>query len=212
MSNIIGFDFSINKPAVCIFDGSKYNFMSWPFGLSKNNIELYKSSNVNIIERTDIKNSSSNSSVKMRWEIQNSKYLAQLISNDLQPYIDNKTIIAFEGLSFNSGGNIGTQLAGYKYILMNELKKYMSLDKMYTYAPQTIKSVAGCAGKDPITKKKRTKADMINEFIKQGINSEFRDFLSAYKDEFKTRSGNWITHLDDLVDAYFAVQAYIIKG
>ena len=84
---------------------------------------------------------------------------------------------------------------------MNELAKYVPLDNMFTYSPITVKSTAGCA------KRGMGKADMINKFIEEGPHCIFNHVLKESPDKFKTpKSKNWITHLDDFVDAYFVLE------
>ena len=203
----------MNKPAACIYNGDFYKFISWPFGLSKPNISILSETGIDIVTRSDFKNKDKNSSVKMRWEIENSRYIATLINTSLEYYFDSQTHISFEGLSFASGGNAGTQLAGYKYILMDRLELAgLPLENMFTYAPQTLKSVAGCAGKDPLTKKQYTKSDMIKAFMQENINCEFKDNLAGMPEYFQTAKGNWIAHLDDVIDSYYAVKAHLVKS
>ena len=57
---IIGFDFSINKPAASILHNGMYHFMSWPYGLPEKIKNVYKESGVSIIERTDDKDKGDN--------------------------------------------------------------------------------------------------------------------------------------------------------
>ena len=198
---IIGFDFSINKPAACILSNNMYHFMSWPYGLPEKIKTVYKESGVSIIERTDDKDKGDNISEKMRYEVENSRYLANLIRDSLKPFLNNTPYLAFEGLSYGSEGNVGIQLGGYKYMLMDSLSEFIPLDNMFTYSPITIKSVAGCA------KRGMGKADMINKFIEEGPHCIFNHELKESPDKFKTpKSKNWIVHLDDLVDSYWVIQ------
>lgn len=204
--NIIGFDFSINKPAACIFANETYKFISWPYGISDKHLKVFSESGITIVERTDNKDKGNNISEKMRYEVENALYISRLIIDSIKPYLNEDTIIAFEGLSYASKGDVVLQLGGYKYILMAELSKYMSTDNMYTYSPITIKSIAGCA------KKGMGKIDMINKFIEEGPDCQFRDSLRNEPDIFKTpKSKNWIVHIDDLVDAYWVIQTILKK-
>jgi len=198
---IIGFDFSINKPAACILHNNMYHFMSWPYGLPEKIKTVYKESGVSIIERTDDKDKGNDISDKMRYEVENSRYLANLIRDSLKSFLKGDIYLAFEGLSYGSEGSSGIQLGGYKYMLMDSLSKYIPLDNMYTYSPITIKSVAGCA------KRGMGKLEMINKFIAEGPHCIFNHELQESPDKFKTpKSKNWIVHLDDLVDAYWVIQ------
>jgi hypothetical protein len=200
---LIGFDFSINKPAACVYSNKIYHFISWPYGIPEKYTKIYRDAGVNVVSRTDNKEKGDNISEKMRYEVENSRYIAKLITESLQPYIHSYdiTYIAFEGLSYASMGAHVLQLSGYKYVLMDELNKIAALDNMYTYTPITIKSVAQAS------KKGMGKADMINSFIKNGPNCKFRLTLSQHPELFQSpKAKNWIIHLDDLTDSYWVLE------
>lgn len=206
MNDIIGIDFSINKPAVCIFSKNSYNFMSWPHkeSIKSNIVQLYESAGVEIIKRTDDKHKKLNSTESMRWELDNSEYLTGLIINSLRNILKRHPHIAFEGLSYGSSGNRVTQLAGYKYILMNKINKYVPKENMFTYAPITIKKTAGCANKG--SKKK----DIIRSFVDNESDVKFSKFIKENESSFLKKGGNnWIDHLDDFVDSYYLVKTLI---
>lgn len=207
---LIGIDFSINKPGICIFKNNNYEFVSFPFELSKSQLQIYKNSPLNLIERTDQKYKGKNSSEKMRFDVSNSEYLANLIFDNVLIYLkDNKNYkniyLGFEGLSFGSKGNVMLQLSGYKYILMNVFSKIIPYERMFTYAPITIKSIAGCAEKG------KGKKEMIYAFLKTNINCSFKNYLLNNQKLFKTKSDNWIIHLDDLIDSFWVIQTMLIK-
>jgi len=199
--NLIGIDFSINKPAACIFSNNTYHFISWPYGLNPEIVETFKNSGVKIVDRTDVKVEHKNISEKMRYEIENAEYLSNLIISSLKNFINNNTYLAFEGLSYASSGDVVLQLSGYKYILMLKLKEYIPLNHMFTYSPITIKSVAECS------KRGMTKFDMIEKFINSDIDNEFKNNLKNYREKFQTiRSKKWIIHIDDLVDSFWTLE------
>jgi len=199
---LIGFDFSINKPAACVLHENKYHFISWPYGIKEQIINEYRNAGVDVIDREDDKEKGDTLSDKMRYEVENSQYISNLISGSLLKYLNRNTYIAFEGLSYGSSGDVGIQLGGYKYMLMSKLSELVPLENMFTYSPITIKSVAECA------KKGMTKADMIDKFISVGPNQcKFRMKLFEFPERFQTpKSKNWVIHLDDLVDAYWALE------
>jgi len=206
MANLIGLDFSINKPAACVFHHNLCHFVSWPYDLSKKIVEQYQKSGVQIIERLDDKEKGPNISSKMRYEVQNAQYLSKLIYDTLLPFLYEDTYIAFEGLSYASSGDVVLQLGGYKYMLMSELSRKVPLDNMFTYSPITVKSVAGCA------KKGMGKNEMIDAFMQKGPHCIFNHELKENIQSFKNKNGkNWIAHLDDLVDAYFVLKTLQIK-
>lgn len=206
MDTILGFDFSINKPAACFYQGDKYVFYSWPFDLRDDLKKIYRDAGVNLIDREDKKYKEKDSSEKMRWEVQNSMYLSSLIASTLPDGDMKDWQIVFEGLSFNSKGDKAIQLGGYKYMLMRELfDNCVAFENMTTYAPITIKKTAGCS------KKGMTKKDMIDSFM-HNSSCDLAQTIFSNPSLFKKRTGTWIDHLDDLVDAYWAVETYLDKN
>lgn len=200
--NLIGIDFSINKPAACVFSNNNYEFYGWPYNLKEDIIKIYKESGVNIIPQENkellIEH---NQHDLMRHEIKNSEYLSNLIINTLKPFLNENTLIAIEGLSYSSSGSVVLQLSGYRYILLYLIQKLVPLNNIYTYTPITIKSIANCA------KRGMNKDDMINAFIERGPMCKFRMKLFEFPEKFKTpKSKKWIIHLDDFVDAYFVLK------
>ncbi len=201
--NIIGVDFSINKPAICIYAKGNYYFFAWPWGLKESHKKIFQKNGVNIIDRIDDKNKGNNISSKMRYEVSNSLYLSNLIVNTIKEYLNSKTFISFEGQSYGSKGDVVLQLGGYKYLLMSKLNSYISFEKMYTYSPQTLKMIAGCS------KKGKTKQDMIEAFIGTNIKSKFREALKNNKELFLNKKGiNYIPVVDDLIDSYWALETF----
>jgi len=206
---LIGIDFSINKPAICILKDNKYEFLSAPFGLSKKNIDLFKNSGINIIERTDKKYKGTDSSEKMRWEVQNAIYLSNLLVFNLFKYKFNpqNTKIIFEGFSYSSSGKMALQLGGYKYILMSIFNEYdIKYENMITYPPISIKKTADCA------RKGMGKKEMIDAFIKNSNKNILKKNLLNNRKKFLKKTGKYIDHLDDLVDAYWAIETYLEKN
>jgi len=206
MKKIIGFDFSINKPAACILCNEDFKFISWPYNLSAKIVKLYKDAGIEIVDRTDDKIKGDDASKQMRYEVKDAVYLAELIVETLKDQLDDETLIVFEGLSFGSPGDIGLQLSSYKYILMDRLSKHVPFENMYTYSPLTIKSTAGCS------KKGMKKSDMIESFIQNAKPNSFKEVLKNNITQFKKKnSENWIDHLDDIIDSYFAIETLILK-
>jgi hypothetical protein len=202
---IIGLDFSINKPAACIYKDGKYDFMSWPFGLTYE-VEIYKDAGVMIFDRTDVKYKGKDSSEKMRWEVGNSRYLAEEIVGCTltgPDFIDYQ--IVFEGISYASTGNMAIQLGGYKYVLMNKFHdEEVPFENMTTYAPITLKKTAGAS------KKGMGKKEMIDSFLKENDNF-LSQAINKKPEKFQKKTGTWIEHLDDLVDSYWAIRTYLEK-
>lgn len=204
--NIIGIDFSINKPAATILNKDGYKFIGWPYNLQKKLPEIYKSAEVDIIERTDIKEKGGDASSQMRFQVINSEYIANLITKTLHPYLNADTYLAFEGISYGSSGDVILQLGGYKYMVMNELKNYMNINKIYTYAPTTVKKTAGCS------KRGLGKHAVIESFTRISKPNSLRDAIRANRLSFMKKGGNnYIEHLDDIVDSYWVLETLLEK-
>ncbi|MFW6311341.1 MAG: hypothetical protein ACOC1K_03805, partial [Nanoarchaeota archaeon] len=162
---------------------------------------LYRDNGVNIIDRIDNKNKGDNVSAKLRYEVKNAKYLSNLIFDSISDYLDEDTLIAFEGLSYGSSGDVVLQLGGYKYILMDTLSSLVPLENMYTYSPITIKKTAGCSERG------KSKKDVIDAFIKFHSKTKFKDALNNKREDFmKKGNKNWIDHVDDLVDSFWTLE------
>jgi hypothetical protein len=202
--NIIGCDYSLNKPAITVFSNNQYYFYSWPYNISEKDIEKIKNNGVHITTRKEERPKKISSSDKVRFDIINSNNLADLIINDIKEYINEKTIFIFEGSSFGSYGNMALQLTSWRYILVYKLSLIMPLKNIYSYSPLTLKATAGCS------KKGTKKGDMIESFIKNGPNTEFRQSLIDKK-LFNGGGKNWIPIVDDLVDSYFCIETFKLK-
>ena len=199
--NIIGFDFSINKPAACIWAKDQYHFYGWPYQPQKKLPKLYGDANVHILERTDDKIKGDNVSSKMRYEVKNARYLAELIFEDLSTFLDKDTYIGFEGMSYGSSGDVVLQLGGYKYMIMDVFSRVVPLENMFTYAPTTVKKTAGCS------KRGLGKHAMIEAFMASPCNHDLKDALNEDRHSFMKKGfKNFVDHLDDLVDAYYVLE------
>lgn len=211
-SIFIGLDFSINKPAMTILYDKQFSFYAWPIKMAKRMVELYNAYDVEITAR-DLSEMKHGDSSKMVLEhTRRSVELAKLISDRIQKFIDDNDLhdthiyIASEGLSFGSHGAAMLDLASYKGVLLSELyMRFMGqLRGLYTYAPISIKSTAGCATK----KKVADKNEMIKAFANEKCDMRFKDGL--YTGKFSTPK-NFIKCVDDIVDSYFVLKTMLKK-
>jgi len=201
MNYLIGFDFSINKPAACVKVGNTYKFFGWPYSLQKRLPAIYESAGVNIITRTDNKEKGPDVSSKMRYEVKNARYVAEMIVTTLRPYLNRNTYIGLEGISYGSSGDVILQLGGYKYMVMDALSDYVPLENMFTYSPITVKKTAGCS------KRGTPKSEVIESFMQGSYNNSLKIAMRSDKLSFMKKGGkNFIDHLDDLVDSYWVLE------
>ena len=199
--NIIGIDFSLNKPCACVYANNQYSFYAWPYDINKKTLLALKEAGVNVIDRIETRDKLPSSSDKVRHDITNSSNLATLIIDTLKPFINNKTIFSFEGSSFGSSGNIALQLTAYRYILIYKLTELIDVKNIYNYSPMTLKSIAGCSERG------KKKEDMIRAFISLNIKSPLTIALKEGKLK-KPKCDKWIDNVDDLIDSYYALECF----
>lgn len=194
--NIIGIDFSISKPAVCIYSNNEYIFYIWPKDIKEKNKKLLENAGVNVAERSHVMISD-----LTRSDIVNSDILSHMIINTLTEYLDENTLISCEGTSFGSRGNMMISIVVWKHILLHKLSKLIPVENIFSYSPITVKSTAGCA------KKGSKKFDMINAFIEQGPECKLRNILRENRNDYlKKNSCNYVDGLDDCIDSYFILE------
>lgn len=213
-SLFIGFDFSINKPAAtCLYD-KKFYFMIWPREMDEKKVQKYNDAGVFVHERglDAVTTDKKNSQLVLEHTIRSTE-LANCILEDLDRFInevikidkDTPIYVVSEGLSYGSKGDATLNLATYKGVLLAKLYEHYKgqLYGLYTYSPITIKSVAGCAGKN-----KQGKDSMIKAFVNECIDVPFKTALVNGDLLNKT---NFIPCVDDIVDSYWAVKTLIKK-
>lgn len=211
---LIGFDFSINKPAATILYNHQYYHYFWPLSVTKKQQKLYEDADVRIYNRRM-------ESIKAK-EIENSKLvlihtirstdLANLIIKDLDDFINSLNIddyelyICSEGLSYASKGDATLNLATYKGVLLSKIYEHYDdhLKRLFTYSPISLKSTAQCASKEDLKDKNK----MIKKYIEQNNNIKLRLCLA---NGFMKANKNYIKGIDDIVDSYWALQTMIKK-
>lgn len=221
----IGFDFSINKPACTIILNNKPKFFIWPINLTSKEQIRYSETDISVYNRNlepvskKGKNSTSN---LVEEHTRRSVDLAEKIVDDIQNYIftalgekDEWTgeyiirgsleeYISSEGLSFGSKGNSVLDLATYKGVLLAEIYRRMKPTKIFTYAPITIKKVAGVEK----SKDFQEKFPMIEKFKNEPIDCIFKSMLTKGEMLAKT---NYMHCVDDIVDSYFCCKTMYKK-
>ena len=198
---IIGVDFSINSPGICIKEDGVYKY----FGLIRKDYKLSKA-NKAIVERfnTTEENITTiwlenhpTSSVYYEREILNLKdaiYETQTIINLIFNNINlkNRIYIAIEGLSFGSQGNRLSEISGYQFILRSEI--YKLLQEFYIFSPMSVKKVAG--------KGNLKKEGILKAFLEANATQNQTDiFISLMKKE------TLIHPFEDMIDSFWIVKA-----
>jgi hypothetical protein len=190
---IIGIDYSLKSPAICILKDGKYKFISFPKKLEKK--ELKGQEEVQLLKDVDLQfqndqqvetTYSKNEFAKISHYRQQALTILDLITKNLtQDELNKSTFhIGFEGYSFGSPSNnlidiIGATTALKTLILEKNIFKTFTLD---VYSPKAIKKLAGYGSYD--------KADLFDVFI-----GEYRFIAEKYKEQIaKDKKGNF--HLD----------------
>lgn len=214
---LIGFDFSMNKPAATVYYNKQYYHLFWPLKVTAQQQKLYEDAGVLIKNRgldSIDKKKIENSQLVLIHTIRSTD-LANLIINDIDDLIQNtfeltdyELYVCSEGLSYASKGDATLNLATYKGVLLSKIYEHYGdhLTRLYTYSPITLKSTAGCAGKDQVKDTKKTA--MINKYMIQ--NNDIRLRLCLANGYMKAKS-NFIPGIDDIVDSYWALQTMIKK-
>lgn len=216
MNNVlIGFDFSMNKPAATIYFRGQYYHYFWPLKITNKQQKMYEDADVSIVNRNmssvDTK-TVENSQLVLIHTIRSTD-LANLIINDIDDLITNKfeltdyeLYVCSEGLSYASKGDATLNLATYKGVLLSKIYEHYGdhLTRLYTYSPITLKATAGCSSKED----RADKTKMIKKYIAQNNDIKLRLCLANGYMKAKT---NYIAGIDDLVDSYWALKTMMQK-
>ena len=215
---LIGFDFSINKPAMTVYYNKQYYHYFWPIKkIPKKNLKAYNDANVTVYCRNleSVTKNNFESSLLVLTHTIRSVELCNKIINDLDNLLFNiiklntetyKLYVCSEGLSFASKGDATLNLATYKGVLLAKIYEHFGdhLLHLFTYPPIAIKSTAECADKESI----KDKSKMIQKYILEDNNIPLRIALSEGKLKAKK---NYVSGIDDIVDSYWALQTMVKK-
>jgi len=209
---LIGIDFSINSPGMCILRNNDYNF----FGGYRENKKLRKK------EQLFFNKAISNEIPKFeifkipelvveenyfQQEIINLKdaaNLAKLVVNIIDNLnIDKKaSIIGIEGFSYNSQGAFVSKMYGYGYIL-----RYILYERGYNFKIVSPTSVKKTAGKGSFKKEQ-----MIEAFLNNNLNDNILNLNNLYNQiinniEIFKDNKTFYKPLEDVIDAYWILKS-----
>ena len=217
---LLGFDYSLNKPAATIVVGDRApHFFIWPLSLTAPEISKYSEIGDLTVHNRNLDSISKGSLVESDLTLMHTRRsidLARMVVDDVREYVrecgydmcDVSLYVCSEGYSFASKGNATLDLATYKGVLLSEIYRnyHDCIECFGTYSPISIKSVAGCADKAH----RSDKLAMIKAFIAQvlPVKSDFQEGLRSGVLKAKT---NYITCVDDIVDSYWAVRTMRVK-
>lgn len=210
---IFSFDFSMNKPAMCIYHENKIHFYTWPLSIDDKSEIALKSCNINVHNRklNSIDKKQYNSCTLVLEHVIRCKDLIEIILNDIIKFINdnnidkNNVIISSEGLSFASKGDATLNLAAYKQVLLVKLYEY-GLTNIKTYSPISIKATAGKSKKG-----ETSKTMMIDAIKDENPNNHKFIYTLIYNSDLLKKKTSYISTIDDLVDAYWCLKTTILK-
>lgn len=208
--NLIALDYSMNKPAMAAYINNKLYFYVWPLDIDNKSEILLKENDVNVCNRHLGPVNSKDSTLMTQIHIKRAIDLSATIIRDIKSLIylahpGNETYLASEGLSFGSTGDAALNLAMYKAILLSDIAQKLNIWNFFTYAPITIKSIAGCAKKN-----EGNKINMIDAFINEQPMHQLMETLNKNPDSLKKKI-NYIPTIDDIVDSYFCLKTLYTK-
>lgn len=206
MDSIIGIDFSLNSPGICILSKGEMKWIS--VHRTKNSITgmlkkagtpftvLSKTpfTKINIIERETHEGEYHD---KERSKIISSVYFADLIFREIEPYIEKDTYVGMEGISFGSRGNSLIDISMATALLRERIVNAIDPNNLLVIAPTTIKkfAVKGNAKKD----------ELYEALLEKGKTDNRVNKLSSILDKNKgiwvKKSGKVDDPCSDIIDA-----------
>ena len=224
--NIIGIDFSILFPGVCISN----NFRDFKWVAITNNRLTKKDdhlvdeindqySDINIIKLGERKKKTDEYHVNERNKLENFEYLTKNLINEIKKHTLNITdnIIAIEGISFGSKGNSLVDISQATGILKSKVLNNLtdSPTKIFVFSPSELKNSIGCSGNaskkdiflkfktDPVIEKVKNSDlfKLLNKedviFDGKNIKSPYMDMVDSYLPVLKIYNIFKNNHIDD---------------
>lgn len=215
---LIGVDYSLNSPAICILKHNHYQWISHPvLNKIKKERELQKEIselddvNYKIQEHFISEGAYEDSDLPkmMKYDIQAGTML-QLLKFSIGPLKDIQLKVAFEGYSYGSRftktDNIIELAAATTLFKKCMLQNLITETDIYkVYSPKTIKKIAGNGNM-----KKRELFDVFINNKHKDQNLE-KSFFWNYCRQL-TVGKKVPSPIDDMIDAYFVIQTLLVKG
>jgi Holliday junction resolvasome RuvABC endonuclease subunit len=207
--NIIGIDFSILYPGVCIsnnFRDFKWVAVTNNRLTKKDNLlvdeinNIYK--NIHITKLGERKKKTEEYYINERNKLDNYEYLINTLIHEIKKHTTEVTdnIIAIEGISFGSKGNSLVDISQATGILKSKLINQLtdSSNKIFVFSPSELKNSIGCSGNaskkdiflkfktDPIIDKVKNSDlfKLLNDkdviFDGKNIKSPYMDMIDSY--------------------------------
>lgn len=129
--------------------------------------------------------------------------LSNEVMNIIKPFLTNCRFVVFENYITRNGGDSTVQIIEFTRDLKTKLIIFGFKDIKIISAPE-IKMYAG--------KGNFTKEDMLNAFLTHHSGSKFHAFVVKNKNKLIKNKNNIVKPVDDVVDSYFAIEAFLSKS
>lgn len=199
----IGIDYSITSPAITVFDGSYYNFISIFDVDVKNWLESKKFKvHKEIRDFADVipfsrSNDKTSYQTEQRSKLINAEKLATLVTHTVRfacGYGDVR--IALEGFSYASKGMASLDLVFCQSVLRLRLMEEFGADNLFVFSPTEAKKLAG--------KGNYSKEQMVSAFAENVLDDEILTVHPFHR--YVVENGFAGKPIDDLVDSYFLLK------
>ena len=199
----IGIDYSITSPAITVFDGRHYTFISIFDTDVKNWLESKKFKvHKEIRDFADVipfsrSTDKTSYQTEQRSKTINAEQLATLTTHTIRYVVGDYDVrIALEGFSYASKGMSFIDLVMYQSVLRVRLMEEFGIDSIHVFSPTEAKKLAG--------KGNYGKEQMVEAFGKNVLGD---DILAAHPfHQYVVENGLKGKPIDDLVDSYFLLK------
>lgn len=211
---IIAVDFSLNSPGIVVLTTNKMHFVSYlKAGGTKAEVrmqeELSQCKDISFQYQPNFETSkefSEKEMSKLSRYVTTSRDIISTINNLDMIDLNKPIIVAFEGVSYGSGGggtnnliDLAAGAAIFKYELYREYSNSKNKFNIVTVAPTSIKKFAGGG--------RMNKKDLWDAFRSNNLADDKLKTSSVWKFANSLEVGTKIPKpFDDLVDAYFLAQ------
>ena len=204
-NKIIGLDFSLNSPGICVLDkgSAKWisiyrtsNIIEKLFQKDGSPFRILPSESINI-KAIPKKEFTGEYYERERDKIINAIYFSDLVIETIWEHLESGTIVGMEGLSFGSSGNSLIDISMTTALVRSKLVSKIDPNNLYVISPTTIKKFA---------LKGNSKKDELYNCLIEKRKSDTR--LTPLLEPLENNKSKWIksggkveTPCSDLIDA-----------
>jgi Holliday junction resolvasome RuvABC endonuclease subunit len=205
--NIIGIDFSLRYPGVCIYTSSnKFHFIGIVNTKSTHKdtrvheeANTYQDINIISTKHKMLYNKDSDYFFKERNKLYNYMNVVDTLIASINDYLED-SIVTLEGLSFNAQGNSKFDLAEAVGYLKSRLISKIGIYRLFIFSPSELKNQIGAKGN-------ASKATIYSQFAEDPQNQQvkksgFYSLIQSGKLYKGNKQPKIISPYEDMIDAY----------